>query len=106
MARFYMHPDTKKMIPEEEYREIMSQRREDKSTAEFLGQSFTLKGHGFPSKDLEMRRKQRKALQKNPNHTTMQDYKFSNPDSVPSKALKKNKKKLEKAGINIKKNES
>lgn len=101
MARFYPHPDTGKFIPEEEYRKIQAERIPDKSSEHFGNQTVLLMGNGFPSKRIKTAEKRRRALEKNPYHTTMGDYKFSNPNSIPSKSLKKSKKKLEKAGVDI-----
>lgn len=65
-----------------------------------------LRGNGYPSKSIEMENRQNKALRKNPNHTTMNDYKFSNPDSVPAKSKERNMKRLKKKGVKVKKSES
>lgn len=103
MARFYPHPDHGHMIPEKEYRKIKAEREVDKSSHEHFNVDFHLKGHGFPSKKIRLANKRKKALEKNPNHTTLNDYKFSNPTSIPNKAIERNKKKLRKKGVNIKK---
>lgn len=63
-----------------------------------------LAGPGWTGQDISMEAKRNKALAKNPMHTTMNDYKMSNPDSIPSKALEKNKKKMAKKNVKVAKN--
>lgn len=65
-----------------------------------------LKGNGWPSKKFEMEGKQKKALEKNPMHSTMSDYKMSNPDSIPAKSKKRNLKRMKKRNVKVKKNET
>lgn len=67
---------------------------------------FLLSGNGWTGKDISMRERQEKALRKNPMHTTMSDYKFENPDSITTKARKKNLKRMQKRKIKVKKNET
>lgn len=63
---------------------------------------FGIKGSA-PSKDLEMKNRQRKALEKNPMHTTMNDYKLGTPGSVPERGRSITRRRLDKKGVNIKK---
>lgn len=69
------------------------------------GMQIDIRGNA-PSKDLEMQNRQRKALEKNPMHTTMNDYKFGVKGSVPERAREKNLKRMRKKGVNVKNNRS
>lgn len=101
--RWYQHPEegNHELVSEEEYFKLKAKCEEDKHAYQF-DNTFLLKGKGFPSKDIEMKNKQQKALRKNPNHTTLNDYKFGRSGSVPEKARKKNKKRLKKKGVKVK----
>jgi len=57
--------------------------------------------HGAPSQQLKIQRKQQKALEKDPFHTTMNDYKPENPDSIIAQNLKKNKARLASQGVEV-----
>lgn len=74
--------------------------------AKILPPTSMLTGNGWPSKDMEMESRQRKALAKNPMHTTMKDYKTSNPDSVVSRARDKNMKRMKKRNVDVKRNKT
>lgn len=61
-------------------------------------------GPGWTGKEISSEERHKKNLAKNPGYTTMSDYKMSNPNSIPSKSLERNKKRLEKKGIKVKQN--
>lgn len=95
--RFYYNPETGHYdLTEEQHDKMVAQKRNEERAF-----SFALMGNGFPSKSISMENKQKKALSENPNHTTMRDYKPSNPDSIVSKARQKNKKHLRSKGLKI-----
>lgn len=99
--RHYYNPETGHYdLSQAEHDRIVA---EESKRSEKYDLEFALMGNGFPSKSISMENKQRKALQENPNHTTMKDYKFSNPNSIPSKARKKNLAQMRGKGINIEK---
>jgi hypothetical protein len=65
-----------------------------------------LRGPNWPNKDIVMDDRRKKALAKNPMHSTMEDYKLSNPNSIPAKSRKRTRDKLKRKGVNIKTRES
>lgn len=80
--------------------------QEYNTLAKILPPTSMLMGNGWTGQDTEMESRRRKALEKNPMHTTMKDYKTSNPDSVVSKARDKNLKRMKKRNVDVKRNKT
>ena len=92
---YWNHPETDDIVVRisvQEYNELRGIRMPQ----------VNLSGNGWPSKDFDMQSRQKKALAKNPMHTTMTDYKTSNPDSVVSRARNKNMKRMKKRNVEVK----